>query len=168
MSCEKPAVIRRFETWKSSDSARSIASWISAGILVPDPGDLAGGADQVPEDRLALDDPGVLHGVDGGRRLVRELREIGPAADLLQVLATFERLGDRDEVDRLPPLEELEHRLVDRAVGLAIEVLRLEEFRDLDDRLAIDQDGAQHRLLGFEAVRGQAVDHGHLQGGGRL
>ncbi len=53
-------------------------------VLVADAGDLAGGADQVPEDRLALDDPRVLDGVDGGGRLVREGREVAPAADLLE------------------------------------------------------------------------------------
>ena len=40
-------------------------------VLVADAGDPPGGADQVPEDRLALDDPGVLDGVDRGRRGVR-------------------------------------------------------------------------------------------------
>ena len=56
-------------------------------VLVADPGDPAGRADQVPQDRLALDDPGVLGDVDRGRRLVRQAREVGPAADRLELLA---------------------------------------------------------------------------------
>ena len=55
-------------------------------ILVADPGDPAGRADQVAQDRLALDDPGVLGGVDGGRRLVREARQVRPAADRLELV----------------------------------------------------------------------------------
>ena len=90
-------VIRRFETVNSSDSARSIASWISAGILVADARDLARGADQVPEHRLALDDARVLDGVDGGRGLVRERGQVRPAADLLEVL---ERSSDSATVMR--------------------------------------------------------------------
>ena len=39
-------------------------------VLVADAGDATGRADEVPQDRLALDDPGVLRGVDGRRRLV--------------------------------------------------------------------------------------------------
>ena len=54
-------------------------------VLVADPGDLARGGDQVPQDRLALDDPRVLDGVDGGRRLVAEAGEVGPAADRLEL-----------------------------------------------------------------------------------
>ena len=55
-------------------------------VLVADPGDPAGRADQVAQDRLALDDPGVLGGVDGGRRLVREARQVGAAADRLELV----------------------------------------------------------------------------------
>ena len=56
------------------------------GILVADAGDPARRADQVPQDRLALDDPGVLDGVDRGGRLVREARQVGPAADRLELV----------------------------------------------------------------------------------
>ena len=68
-------------------------------------------------------------------------------------------LRDGDDVDRLAPLEQLEHRRVDPAVRLAVEVRRAQELRDLDDRVAVDQDGAEHRLLGLETLRRKAVDH---------
>ncbi len=129
-------------------------------ILVADAGDLAGGRDQVAQDRLALDDPGVLDGMDGGRGLVGEAREVRPSADRLELLAALERLGDRDDVDRLAPLEQVEHRGVDDPVRLAVEVFRAEELGDLDDRVAIDQDRAEDGLLGFEALGRKTVDHG--------
>ena len=123
------------------------------------PGDPAGSADEVAQDRLALDDPGVLRDVDRGRRLVREAREVGPTADRLELVLALERLGDRDDVDRLAPLEQLERGGIDPAVRLAIEVGRAKELGDLDDRIAVDQDGTEHGLLGLETLRRKAVDH---------
>jgi hypothetical protein len=49
-------------------------------ILVADPGDPAGGADEVAEDSLALDDASVLGGMDSGRGLVAETRKVRAAA----------------------------------------------------------------------------------------
>ena len=123
------------------------------------PGDPAGRPDQVPQDRLALDDPRVLGDVDGGRRLVREAGQVGAATDRLELVAPLERLGDGDDVDRLAPLEQVEHRRVDAAVGLPVEVLGAQELGDLDDRVAVDEDGAEHGLLGFETLRRQTIDH---------
>ena len=71
----------------------------------------------------------------------------------------LERLGDGHDVDRLAALEQVEHRRVDRAVGLPVEVLRAQELGDLDDRVPVDQDRAEHGLLGLEALRRQSVDH---------
>ena len=129
-------------------------------VLVADPGDLAGGGDQVAQDRLALDDPGVLDGVDGGRGLVRQARQVRSPADRLELVASFERLGDGDDVDRLALVEQLEHRGVDRPVRRPVEVLRAEELGDLDDRVAIDEDRAEDRLLGLGALGRQSIDQG--------
>ena len=137
-------------------------------ILVADPGDPPGRADEVSQDRLALDDPGVLDGVDRGGGLVREAREVGPSTDRLELFAPLERLRDGDDVDWLAALEQLEDRREDRAVRLAVEVRRTQELRDLDDGVAVDEDGAEHGLLGLEALRGQAVDHALPDHGGLL
>ena len=135
-------------------------------ILVADPGDLAGRGDEVAQDRLAFDDPGVLHGVDGGRGLVRQARQVRAAADRLELLAPFERLGHGDDVDRLALVEQLEHGRVDGAVGRAVEVLGPEELGDLDDRVAIDQDRAEDGLLGLGALGRQSIDQGTPDDGG--
>ncbi len=124
-------------------------------ILVADAGDLAGRPDQVPQHRLALDDPRVLGGVDGGRRLVRQGAEVGPPPIGFEVAAALERLRDRHDVDRLAPLEEVQHRGVDAAVRLPVEVVRLEELGDLDHGVAVDQDRPEHGLLGFEDCGGR-------------
>ena len=122
-------------------------------VLVPDRRDLARRRDEVPQHRLALDDAGVVDGVDGGGRLVAEHREVGATADGLELVDALEHLGDGDDVHRLASLEELEDRGVDDPVRLAVEVLRPEELGDLDDRVAVDEDGAEDRLLGLDALR---------------
>ena len=159
MSGEKPAATRRWLTANSSDSARSIASCASAGSSYPMPGDLAGRADQVPQDRLALHDPCVLRGMDGRGRLVRQRAEVGSPADGLEVTGPLERLRDRHHVDGLAPLGQVDDHGVDAAVRLAVEVLRLEEVGDLDHRVPVDEDRPEHGLLGFDGLRGQAIDH---------
>ena len=129
-------------------------------VLVADPGDLAGGRDEVAQDGLALDDPGVLDGVDGGRGLVRQARQVRAAADGLELVRPLERLGDGDDVDRLALVEQLEHRGVDRAVRGPIEVLGAEELGDLDDRIAIDEDRPEDGLLGLGALGRKSIDQG--------
>ena len=124
------------------------------------PGDAARRADQAAQDRLALDDPGVLGGMDRGGRLVGQAREVGPAADRLELFLALERLGHRHDVDGLAPVEQLQDRGVDPGVRLAVEVLRTQELRDLDDGIAIDEDRPEHGLLGFKTLRRKAVDHG--------
>ena len=39
---------------------------------------------------------------------------------------------------------------------LAIEVVGVEDFEGLVDSLVLEQDGAEHRLLGFEILRRNA------------
>ena len=46
------------------------------------------------------------------------------------------------------------------AVCLAVEVLRAQEVGHLDHRVAVDQQGAEDRLLGLDGLRWKAVD-GH-------
>ena len=128
-------------------------------VLVADPGDPAGRSDQVPQDRLALHDPCVLRDVDRGRGLVRQAGQVGTATDGLELVAPFEGLGDGDDVDRLATLEQVEDRRVDPPVGLPVEVGRSQELGHLDHRVAVDQDGAKHRLLGLETLWRQAVNH---------
>ena len=136
-------------------------------VVVADGGDLAGGADQVAQDGLALDDPAVVDGVDRRGRQVDERRQVGRAADLLQRVVAGQDLRDGDDVHRLAPLVQLEDGLVDGAVGLAVEVRRPQEVRHLDDRVAVDQQGAEHRLLGLDRLRREAVygQGGSLHGG---
>src|SRR6266513_226198 len=78
----------------------------------------------------------------------------------VEFVAPLQRLGDSDDVDGLAPFEELDDRRVDRCVRLAVEVRRSKKLGHLDDRVPVDQDGAEHGLLGLETLRRQTIDHG--------
>ena len=90
--------------------------------------------------------------MDRGRCLVGQAGQIGTAADGFEFVAPLEVLRDRDDIDRFAALEQVEHGGEDPAVGLAVEVLRAKELGDLDHGVAVDEDGTEHGLLGFEAL----------------
>jgi hypothetical protein len=125
------------------------------GLVVVDGGlDLVGGAEQAAQERELLDDravaPQVADGGDGpGQRV-----DLGAAADVLELAARAQVLGDGQDVDRLALLIQREHRLVQHAMAVAVEVLRLEAL--LDDERVVDalgeQDRAEDRLLGLDGV----------------
>jgi hypothetical protein len=97
--------------------------------------------------------------MDRGRGRAGQARQVAAAADRLQLFGPLEGFRDRDDVDRLAALEQLEDRPVDRAIRLAVEVLRAQELRHLDDRVTVDEDRAEHGLLGLQRLRRQAIDH---------
>ena len=84
-------------------------------LLVADRRDLARGADEVAQHRLALDDPAVVLGVDGGRDRVHQAGQVGRTADLVEPVAPAQLVAEGHEVDRLALTVEREHRLVDVA-----------------------------------------------------
>ena len=56
--------------------------------------------DETPEHRLALNDPGVLRGVDGRRGVVPLAGREADSADLEEFARLLERLSDRYNVGR--------------------------------------------------------------------
>ena len=123
--------------------------------------DLARGGDQVAEHRLALDDPRVVLDVHRGGDHVHHRRQVRRPAHGIQPLAAGELVPQRDKVDRLALCVQREHRLVDVGVLLPIEVGRVEEVRDLQDRVGVDQQRAKDALLGVDRLRRELVDaHG--------
>ena len=135
-------------------------------VLVPDRGDLARGGDEVPQDCLALDDPRVMDGVDGRGRPVAQRGQVRAPAHALEPPGPLEGLRDGHDVDRLAAFEQLEDGAVDEAVGLTVEVLRAQELGDLHDGVAVDEDRAEDRLLGVDALGREAVDHVSLRAAG--
>ena len=99
---------------------------------------------------------GVVLGAARRRHLGREAGDHVLAADLLELAVLRQRLGDREDVDRVGVLVQADDRLEDRAVAVAVEVLGLEANVEQDrlDRRLRDHHRPQHRLLGLEVLRG--------------
>ena len=111
--------------------------------------------------------PGYLRNYLVPRKLAQPAtRAALEAAPLAQVL------GQRDQVDRLALLVQVEHRRVDDPVLLAVEVLGPKAVLDRDriQRPVADQDRAEDRLLRLQVVGrgkgGDALSGGHGSGAG--
>ena len=109
---------------------------------------------QPPQQRVLAHDLRVAAGVPGGRHDAGQLVHGRRAADLLELAHLAQAVGHRQHVDRLALVVEREHRLVDRAVALAIEVLGAQALLDHErvQRAVREQDRAEHGLLGVEVV----------------
>ena len=118
-------------------------------FLVPDRRDLARRPDQVTEHRLALDDAPVVLDVDGCRHHVHDRGQVRWASDSVERLA----LG----VQR-------EHGSVDIRVLLAVEVLRMEEVRDPQDGVPVDEQRPENTLFSVYRLWRELVD-AHLDRG---
>ena len=104
---------------------------------------------------FVADDARVLADVaDGGDRAGQQL-DRGAAADRLQVARLLEVLDQRQRVDRLADRVQVEHRLVDAPVALAVEVVRVQPLVDdqRGQRRVRQQDRAEDGLLGLEVLR---------------
>ena len=84
--------------------------------------DLVGREDQVPERRLLLDDPRVVLDVGRARHAVDERGDVGGAADFVELARAAELFLQRDEIDRVAALGELDHLVEDAAVRVAEEI----------------------------------------------
>jgi hypothetical protein len=155
--------MRRSETWKMSRSASSRS--FSTSWPPSKPGDdVAADADEIAEERL----PGRCRRrrqVRGGGRLFHQHGERGwpptPSSSFCREL-----LRQRDEVHRLVPLEEGEHRVEDLPMPFLVEVRRPEQLHRPGQALALEENGPEHRSLGLHAVRGdlggeQLAERGH-------
>jgi hypothetical protein len=72
------------------------------------------------------------------------VRQVRCAANVLKDPAIFQFMGDRDLVDRLIALKEVVARLETLAIDLAIKIISRKIARDLGDRMAVNQDGAEY------------------------
>ena len=115
--------------------------------------------------RVVADDPPVLARVAGRRHPAGQLVDRLGAADLLELAALAQRLGDRQVVDLAVALVQLDHRREHRAVLLAVEVLGPQMLLD-QQRVQVplvEQHRTEDRLLGLEVVRrdGDGLDGAH-------
>jgi hypothetical protein len=116
--------------------------------------DLARGLDELAQHGAVADDRRVGAEVGGDGALLDEQGERGGPAHELQLIAAPELFGQRQHVHRLAPIEQGEHRAVDHAMRVGVEVRGLEHLDHARKRFAAFQkDGAEHGALGVQVVR---------------
>jgi len=102
-----------------------------------------------------LHDAAVVASVAGGGGVEGELVDRGAPAGVLESAAALQAVGEGEGVDRLAGEVEVEDRPVDVAVLGAVEVIGAQAVfdRDAEQEPRGEEQRAEHRLLGLDAVR---------------
>ena len=108
--------------------------------------DVLADQDQVAPRREVVDRATVILGVDDGRGLRRQAREILRHGDAAEVAVPQEGL-QRDRRRHLAGADQLRGDVVDALVDLFGEMIRPEEIGDAIEGVVVDEDGAEQRLL---------------------
>src|SRR5579884_4558414 len=114
---------------------------------------------QAAQNGGAFDDTSVVFNVAAGGNLVDERGNIAGPANLFQPVAPFQFITDRNEVRRFVLLVQVQDDFVDAAMGVTIEVIGVQEIRDLHDGFRIDDDAPQHTAFCLNVLR-QKFFHG--------
>ena len=122
-----------------------------AGIGPTD--DFPGHVNQTAQDGLFLHDPRVEGNIGCARHLIAQFGQIGGSADLLQFVARFEGVGQRNQVNRLTPLGQGEHGQKNFPVGLAVKIIRAHDLNHPVEGVGVQQDTAQDGLFRLQALR---------------
>ncbi len=116
--------------------------------------DLGARGDQAAQGGFFLHQACVVPDVLGGGDGIGQLDEVGLA--VLQAgerTAVLELIAQGNYVDGLAPFVELQHGREDLAVGGQQEIVGRDGGRHLVEGRGLDQDAAQRRALGFQAMR---------------
>ena len=127
--------------------------------------DLVGGGDQAPQQRLLLDDAGVVLGVGDRRGPGLERDQRGRTAHGVEHAGRGELLGHGDRVHALSGAVEGLDRREDVAVRRLVEVVLGDDVRHRRDGVLGQQHGAEERLLGIDAVGRDPRTDDRLVGG---
>ena len=147
------SAVRRSPTSNTSCSASSTAAFDVLGHRVADVGDLPGHADEPAQQRVLLDDVGVVPRVGDRRRVGLQRDEDRRVADLLEHPGALELVGHGHRVDGLAPLHEGPDGPEDVPVRRLVEVARRAPLDPDRRRVVRQQHGPEQRLLGLEVVR---------------
>ena len=93
---------------------------------------------------------------------VAEICKRCASANLFNLAAALQLFGDGEDVDWLALLVQREDSGVDLAVRRLVEVRSLERFRDLGNRIAVNQDGAEYGLFGLGGLRWELACHARI------
>ena len=139
-------------------------------VALVDPAlDFLAGAEQPAQQRILLDDLGVVFGVAGGGDFGGQLGDVVFAARFVDLVGLRQRLGDGELVDRLRGGVEVVDRFEDRPVAVEVEVVGVQLH--LVDHPGQGRLGDQHRaedgLLRLDVLRGDVGGRGRRHGSQR-
>ncbi len=106
--------------------------------------------DELPEQRLVLDDADVLVDREASWQVLGEGGEVGDAADGFDLLVLGEDVAEGDVVDGAAEVGELGHAAEDAAVRLEGEVGLGDALGGLVVEVVVEQDGAENGALGVD------------------
>ena len=116
--------------------------------------DLTRGLDELAQHGTVADDRRVRAEVRGNGALLDEQGQRRGPAHEFELIASPELFGQRQHVHGLAPIEEGQHRPVDHAMGLGVEVRGPEDLDHARERVAaFHEDGAENGALGVQVVR---------------
>ena len=135
------------------DLARDVVQELFRGLVLRQavPNDPLAGADQPPQRRLFLDDPGIVLDVADIRHPVDQPGEVGRVHRL--GAAGVQLLLEREQVDLGGPFEEVEHAAEDPLVLVAVEIVLFQDRNDERDCGRVEQDRAEHGALRLSVLR---------------
>ena len=114
---------------------------------------LPGRFDQGADIAFFPDDAGIMRDIGNGRDNLGKPQQIGLPFLTGKKRLRFESLENRDEVDELGFHELRGHDPENRLVFGQIKMFRTQHVRHLVDAVRLHENGAEHRLLGLQAVR---------------
>ena len=122
------------------------------GHRVADVGDVPGDADELAQQRVLLDDLGVVARVGDRRRVGLQRNEDGRVPDRLEHPRALQLVGHRHRVDGLAPLHERLDGAEDVPVRRLVEVGRRALLYPDRRRVVGEEHGAEQRLLGLDVM----------------
>jgi len=139
---------------------RVVEELVNIGLLVEAlRDDLGRRGDQVPGNRLLLDDAAVEGDVGRCRHVIHQGCQIGPAPRILQLPLLLQRRGEGNQVARLAVVGEVDHGAENLPVGFAVELLRTDDLQGPVNRLVIQQYPTENGHLRFDTLWG---DFAHI------
>ena len=119
-------------------------------------GDLVARRDQLAQHRALAHDLGVAPQVGRARHALRQRVQVDQAAAVLGLAEALQLLEDRDHVGRLGGIDQAADRRVDQPVLEAVEVAVDEQVAGAVPGAVVEQQAAEHALLGLDRMRRDA------------
>ena len=157
--------IRRFIAQREEPLLGAVERERDVGRLVVRVGrDRCRRAEQPAQDRAVADDPAVPLDLDGCGHTLGDGTEVRLTTHAVELFAACELDLNGEWVDPFAPFEERLCRVVDPLMPWDVEIVDAEKVRDLEDRVAIDEQAPDHLLLGALVERDLPVGRPGVQG----